>query len=254
MFTLASLPATADEACASLDGARACFTEPTTRYAHGVLGDAVEWGALSLELPDGRSAITRLPDDRVFEDLVPRLSDLNGSGAPEIIVVESSQSGGARLAIYGYDRGALRTIAATPEIGKRNRWLAPAGIGDLTGDGQLDIAYVETPHLAGVLRIWTFAPGGLTQIAAASGLSNHRIGEDFISGGLRDCGGACACSTCHVYVDPAWVEKLPARDDMEEDMLDFAWEPDPSRSRLTCQIKVTDALDGLVVQMPEKQI
>ena len=51
-----------------------------------------------------------------------------------------------------------------------------------------------------------------------------------------------------------WVEKLPAREEMEEDMLDFAYEPDATRSRLTCQLKVTDALDGLVVQMPEKQI
>ena len=69
-----------------------------------------------------------------------------------------------------------------------------------------------------------------------------------------DCGGACACSTCHVYVDPAWADKLPAKDAMEEDMLDFAFEPDPARSRLTCQVKVTAELDGLVVQMPEKQI
>ena len=53
---------------------------------------------------------------------------------------------------------------------------------------------------------------------------------------------------------PDWVEKLPPVDPMEEDMLDFAFEPDPKRSRLTCQLKVTDALDGLVVQMPEKQI
>ena len=69
-----------------------------------------------------------------------------------------------------------------------------------------------------------------------------------------DCGGACACSTCHVYVAPEWVDRLPPRDPMESDMLDFAWQPDPVRSRLTCQIKVTPALDGLVVQMPEKQI
>jgi 2Fe-2S ferredoxin len=78
--------------------------------------------------------------------------------------------------------------------------------------------------------------------------------DNNIPGIEADCGGACACSTCHVYVDPAWVDKVPAKDDMEEDMLDFAYEPDPERSRLTCQIKVTDALDGLRVQMPEKQI
>jgi 2Fe-2S ferredoxin len=78
--------------------------------------------------------------------------------------------------------------------------------------------------------------------------------DNNIPGIEADCGGACACSTCHVYVDPAWVDKLPARDGMEEDMLDFAYEPDKVRSRLTCQLKVTDELDGLVVQMPERQI
>jgi hypothetical protein len=103
-------------------------------------------------------------------------------------VVESSTTGGARLAVYGHDRGTLRAIAATPEIGRPNRWLAPAAIGDLDGNGTAEIAFVETPHLRGVLRIWTFAPGGLTEIAAATGFSNHRIGDDFISGGLRDCG------------------------------------------------------------------
>lgn len=78
--------------------------------------------------------------------------------------------------------------------------------------------------------------------------------DNDVPGIEADCGGACACSTCHVYLDEAWVEKVPAKDAMEEDMLDFAYEPDPVRSRLTCQIKVTDALDGLVVHLPEKQI
>lgn len=78
--------------------------------------------------------------------------------------------------------------------------------------------------------------------------------DNNIPGIEADCGGACACSTCHVYVDANWVEKLPVKDDMEVDMLDFAFEPDETRSRLTCQLKVTDALEGLIVQMPEKQI
>jgi len=78
--------------------------------------------------------------------------------------------------------------------------------------------------------------------------------DNDIPGIEADCGGACACSTCHVYVAEEWVDKLPPREAMEEDMLDFAFEPDPNRSRLTCQLQVTDALDGLVVQMPEKQI
>ena len=69
-----------------------------------------------------------------------------------------------------------------------------------------------------------------------------------------DCGGACACATCHVYVREEWADKVGKAVEMEEDMLDFAYEPDAARSRLTCQLKVTDALDGLIVQMPEKQI
>lgn len=78
--------------------------------------------------------------------------------------------------------------------------------------------------------------------------------DNGIPGIEADCGGACACSTCHVYVDPTWVDRLPPKDDMEADMLDFAYKPDPARSRLTCQLKVSDALDGLIVHMPEKQI
>jgi ferredoxin, 2Fe-2S len=77
--------------------------------------------------------------------------------------------------------------------------------------------------------------------------------DNDIPGIEADCGGACACSTCHVYVDPAWSEKLPPIDPMEEDMLDFAFEP-KENSRLTCQLKVTPELEGLVVRMPEKQI
>ena len=89
-------------------------------------------------------------------------------------------------------------------------------------------------------------PTGLTVMEGAR--------DNNIPGIEADCGGACACSTCHVYVDDAWVDKLPPREPMEEDMLDFAYEPDPVRSRLTCQLQVSDALDGLVVRMPEKQI
>jgi 2Fe-2S ferredoxin len=78
--------------------------------------------------------------------------------------------------------------------------------------------------------------------------------DNGIPGIEADCGGACACSTCHVYVANDWVEKLPAIDAMEEDMLDFAYETDPSRSRLSCQLRVTDDMDGLIVNMPERQI
>jgi 2Fe-2S ferredoxin len=67
-----------------------------------------------------------------------------------------------------------------------------------------------------------------------------------------DCGGACACATCHVFVDPAWTGKAGMRSEIEESMLEFAEGVRPE-SRLSCQIRVSDALDGLVVRLPESQ-
>jgi 2Fe-2S ferredoxin len=67
-----------------------------------------------------------------------------------------------------------------------------------------------------------------------------------------ECGGACACATCHVYVDEAWTAEVGEPEPMEEDMLDFAYDVRPN-SRLSCQIKVRDELDGLVVRVPERQ-
>jgi len=76
--------------------------------------------------------------------------------------------------------------------------------------------------------------------------------KHLIEGIEAECGGACACATCHVYVEEAWREAVGPPSEMEEDMLDFAFDVRPS-SRLSCQIKVTEALDGLVVRVPEKQ-
>lgn len=160
------------------------YDDPTTRYAHGVLGDAVEWGALVLDTSEGRRLRFVLPQERVFEDLEPRLADLDGDGRPEVIAVESHRDFGARLAVYGMDG----LLASNDWIGRTNRWLAPIGAADLDGNGLMDIAYVDRPHLAKTIRILSWLDGGLIEIAGLEGYSNHRIGEDFISGGIRDCG------------------------------------------------------------------
>ncbi len=76
--------------------------------------------------------------------------------------------------------------------------------------------------------------------------------QNSVPGIDADCGGACACATCHVYVDAAWTEKVGKPESMEEDMLDFAFEVQDN-SRLSCQIKVSDELDGLVLRLPEQQ-
>lgn len=172
---------------------------PTDRYGHRVLGGRGEHSSMLVfvKVADlngagvARSIAIRLPRDRVFEDVKVRAADVTGDGQPEAIVVESSASGGAQLAVYAMvdEKGEeVAKLASTPHIGRRNRWLAPAGIADFDGDGQNDIAYVETPHIGGTLRIWTMRDGKLVQIASKSGFSNHRIGEDFITGGVRDCG------------------------------------------------------------------
>ncbi len=160
------------------------YEDPTTRYAHAVLGDAIEYGALVLDTTEGRRLKFVLPQERVFEDLEPRVADLDGDGRPEVITIESHRNFGARLAIYGTDG----LIAANEWIGRTNRWLAPIGAADFDGDGTTDIAYVDRPHLAKTIRVFAYKDAALTEVAQIAGYSNHRIGEDFISGGVRDCG------------------------------------------------------------------
>jgi len=186
------------------DIASARYDAPTTRYAHGVLGDAVEWGDLVLS-HDGRETRITLPDARVFEDIAPRMVSLPGGMAA--LVVESHRDFGARLAIYH----AQGFVAATPYIGTPNRWLAPIGAADMDGDGVIEIAYIDRPHLAKRLRVWRFngtvAQGALGHVADLVGLTNHEIGWDFIAGGLRDCGSGPEMITA----DSDWVRVMATR-------------------------------------------
>jgi 2Fe-2S ferredoxin len=97
-------------------------------------------------------------------------------------------------------------------------------------------------------------PGGQSQTVDAE--LGSTVMEAAIRSGIpgieAECGGACSCATCHVYVDDAWAAAVGGPSPMEEDMLDFAYDVRPT-SRLSCQIKVTEALDGLVVHVPERQ-
>ena len=102
------------------------------------------------------------------------------------------------------------------------------------------ITYIEhngKPHTQEVSN-------GLTVMEGA--VQNNIPGID------ADCGGSCACATCHVYVKEEWLDKLPTKEDGEEDMLDMAFEP-KNNSRLSCQLIVSDELDGLEVNIPSKQ-
>ena len=102
------------------------------------------------------------------------------------------------------------------------------------------ITYIEHSGKSHTLEV----ANGLTVMEGA--VQNNIPGID------ADCGGSCACATCHVYVDEKWFKTLPNKENAEEDMLDMAFEP-KKFSRLSCQLTVSDSLDGLVVKMPSKQ-
>ena len=92
-----------------------------------------------------------------------------------------------------------------------------------------------------------------TTVEAKEGMSVMQTAvNNGVDGIVAECGGACSCATCHVYVDQEWFDKLPEAQSMEKEMLDFVMSPQPT-SRLSCQIKVTAELDGLVVNTPESQ-
>ena len=102
------------------------------------------------------------------------------------------------------------------------------------------ITYIEHSGKSHTIEV----QNGLTVMEAAV--------QNNISGIDADCGGSMACATCHVYVKEEWFNKLPKKEDGEEDMLDMAYEP-RKFSRLSCQLIVSDELEGLVVNLPEKQ-
>jgi hypothetical protein len=163
------------------DITRAWLAEPTGRYGHGVLGDKVEAGSLVIETRDGKTQVVRLKDDAVFEDLEPRLADLDGDGRDEVIVVKSYLKRGSSLAIValrkGRDLGRYEVVAETPALGAPQRWLNPAGIADYSGDGKIGIALVRQPHIVGELELWNGYPLALRKTGTLTGFSNHFIGS-----------------------------------------------------------------------------
>lgn len=95
--------------------------------------------------------------------------------------------------------------------------------------------------------------GEIKEVEVDSGTSVMQGAVDnMIDGILAECGGSCSCATCHCYVDDAWVEKIPAPSEMEKDMLECVLEQQ-TNSRLSCQVIVTDEMDGLVIKLPESQ-
>lgn len=104
-------------------------------------------------------------------------------------------------------------------------------------------------------NLWFVQADGSRQcVPAVAGRSVMEAARAHGVAGIRaECGGECSCSTCHCYLDAAWQDRLPPPSDAEAGLVEFAWEPRPS-SRLTCQLMVTDKLDGLILHVPAEQI
>ena len=163
----------------------AWLTRPTRRYDHAVLGDDIEAGGLAAKDARGRKVELVLPETEVFEDRMARLVDLDGDGRDEMVVVHTRRDRGASLGVYAI-RGARESerivrLAESAPIGRTHRWLNPAVAADFDGDGRMELAWVETPHIGGTLKIARLEGTGddrrLVPVAELDGFSNHRAGS-----------------------------------------------------------------------------
>jgi len=156
--------------------ATAYLTHPTDRYKHGVFGKPVEAEGFAIERA-GKRLELRLPADQVFEDRRVRLTDVDGDGMAEAILVRSGLQTGAALAVYKLGKAKIELLAETAPIGIAHRWLNPVGVIEMGQDGRKFIAAVITPHLAGALRFYELRGKGLVEVTRLDGVTNHINGS-----------------------------------------------------------------------------
>lgn len=152
------------------------YTGPTERYNHRVMGDGVEGGALVVVVDSVFYELT-LTDNYVFEDIRPRLFDVDQDGNLEIITIRTEVTQGAGIVIYKVRNNQLEEFAFVPEIGQSSRWLNIVTMNDLDDDGIIELVWVQTPHIGGILKIAKIEPGELTVIDELSQYSNHGYGD-----------------------------------------------------------------------------
>ena len=152
------------------------YTDPTERYNHRVMGDGVEGGQLVVVV-DSVFYELELLDNYVFEDIRPRLFDVDQDGELEIITIRTEITQGAGIVIYKIRNNELQEYAHVPEIGRSSRWLNIVVMNDLDEDGVVELVWVQTPHIGGILKVAKIQPGELTVVDEISQYSNHGYGE-----------------------------------------------------------------------------
>jgi hypothetical protein len=155
----------------------AWLTDPTRRYRHGVIGDAIEAGGLAAETRRGAIQTFKLAKNAVFEDRLARLIDMDDDGRDETLVIKSTLDRGTAIALFKSTNDGLARIAQSVPIGRANRWLNIVGAADFDGDGKKEIAAVITPHIVGRLTLFEVKGDRLAKDGDAFGFSNHAIGS-----------------------------------------------------------------------------
>lgn len=153
----------------SADGLLAFLSNPTQRYAHGVLGDGVEAAAISLvnlRQPERVERTIAMLDDTVIEGIAPMLADVDGDGRSEIVVTESDDQRGARLAVYRRDG---RLMAHGPAIGQGYRWRHQIAVAPFGPRGEIELVAVRTPHIGGIVEYFQLDGRRLRMVATVYG-------------------------------------------------------------------------------------
>ncbi len=152
------------------------YTDPTERYNHRVMGDGIEGGGLVVVM-DSVFYELALADNYVFEDIRPRLYDVDQDGNLEIITIRTEITQGAGIMIYKILNNQLHEYAYVPEIGQSSRWLNLVTLNDLDEDGIVELVWIQTPHIGGILKVAKVQAGALTVLDELSGYSNHGYGD-----------------------------------------------------------------------------
>jgi hypothetical protein len=165
------------EIARSLDNSvYAQYAMPTEKYDHGIMGDKIEAEQLVVVADDVFYEI-KLPNEYVFEDIRPRLYDVDGDNELEFITIRTNLRKGAGIAIYKIVDGQLVEYSHLPEIGTAHRWLNIVAVNDLDNDGVVELVWIETPHIGGILKVAKIQAGTLQVLTETAQYSNHSIGE-----------------------------------------------------------------------------